>query len=143
MERHQSSEEGSSNEAKEKSPGRPEDWRVRFGIGSWDFGIKGSELFPMSQEHYVAELTQGLEAIDSISNLEIDLFDPDESHSIDKDRLVEVDGGLAAMGLGLLHQIKFDLRVPFRRQDELGSPYTSAQTLTESFRVHVRYPFHS
>ena len=46
------------------------------------------------------------------------------------------------MGLGLLSEIKFDLQVPFPRQDELASPGTSTKTLTEKFRVHVRYPYH-
>ena len=84
-----------------------------------------------------------MEAIDTISNLEIELLDPDEPDAIDEDHLVEVEGGLAAMGLGLLHQIRFDLRIPFRRQDELGGEGTSVTTETEKFRVHVRYPYHS
>ena len=38
---------------------------------------------------------------------------------------------------------RFDLRIPFRRQDKLGGEGTSVINQTEKFRVHVRYPFHS
>ncbi len=121
-----------------------ENWGVRFGIGCWDIGLRRSGSFNISGREYVAALTDALEAIESLDHLRI-VLDPvvDLVEPIDEGALTEVDGGRAIMGFGLLSEVSFDLNIPFRRQNELGAPWSSEQTKTRTFRVHMRYPFYS
>ena len=117
-------------------------FRVAFGVGCWDFGLRHDSPFPIDLNQYIALLREGLEAVSSLNNLEIAPRDREEIE-INEEHLTETDAGPAILSHGLLYRIKFDLYVPFRIQKGLIGSHVQSETKTENFRVHVHYPYHS
>ena len=119
-------------------------FRVPFGVGYWDFGLRydGPVPFTLDLEQYITRLRAGLEADPSLNNLEIVPW-PLEKTIFTQSNLRETDTGPAIFpGRSIsLHRIKFDLHIPRRYHRELTEPFPT-ELETENIRFHVHYPFY-
>ena len=119
-------------------------FRVAFGVGSWDFGLRydGPVPFSLDMEQYITRLKAGLEADPSLNNLEILPWPGGEQFIFTQWNLRETDTGPAIFpGRSLsLYRIKFDLHIPRRYHGELTEPFPT-RFKTENVRIHVHYPF--
>lgn len=116
------------------------EYRVAFGIGSWNFGLRYGRISVLSLNEYVSLLKEGLLAVSALNNLEILRLD-DEDTELNASYLKDTGAGPAIFPGQNLTNIKFDLYIPFRIQEDLAWSSASSQTKTESFRVHVLYSY--
>ena len=117
-------------------------FRVDFGVGSWDFGLRhdGPVPFKLELEEYIARLKTGLEADPSLNNLKITPWPLEKQTIFTQWNLRETDTGPAIFPDRslLIHRIKFDLHIPRRYHKELTEPFPT-RFKTENVRVHVHY----
>ena len=126
----------------EHSRKEPPVYRVAFGIGCWNFGLRHKGSFAVDLNHYVALLKAELEKVPSLDALEIVTLD-DEDVEFDEGDLRESDAGPALFADESLLEVTFDLYIPFRIQKEVAGPgFLPSETNAENFRVHIRYPYY-
>ena len=116
-------------------------FRAAFGAGSWNFGLRRELPFTLDADEYVMLLQKGLETVSSLNNLVVSPRS-DRQLKIRSDWLTPTSSGPAIFPDGVVRHMKFDLYIPFRIQNELVGPDAQSNTLTETFRVYVRYPYH-
>ena len=117
-------------------------YRVPFGIGSLNFGLRNDGSVTLSGIDYCDLLRAELETIPTLNNLEIDHFNDEEIEFGERD-LIETRSGTAIFPDGnSILGIKFDLYIPLRTQEEIVGRYFTPRIKTEHFRIHIRYPYH-
>lgn len=102
-------------------------YRVDFGVGCWDFGLRhdGPVPFSLDLEQFIARLRTGLEADSSLNNLDILPFKLESKIALNEWNLRETDEGLAIFPSHSLslRRLKFDLHIPRRYHNELTEPF--------------------
>ena len=116
-------------------------FRVPFGIGCWDFGLRREGPFKLELKEFLSSLKEGLESDSSLNNLEI--YPRFKKYEFSERSLRESKFGTGVFPGQSLRRIKFDLYIPSRIQQELIGPnYRASDTNTQNFRVHMYYPYH-
>ena len=124
-------------EAGDESP----EFRVAFGIGCWNFGLKREGRFSLSIKDYRTLLTKELETIPSLNKLEIDV-EEDDAIELNKGHLQITDSGLAIFPEFPYFSIRFELYIPFRIQREIVGPLFNSTLSTERFRIHNLFKYY-
>ena len=110
-----------------------------FGVGCFNFGVKKSPPFTITGSEYISELRAALEGISNISEIEINADEELLGNS------VSVEEPLTPIGEGsqffpstdFAPEIRFDLYIPRRIQNELAPLKPSPEIGTEKFKISI------
>jgi hypothetical protein len=113
---------------------------ISFGVGCFHFWPTAIPPFTLTIDEYADQLRETLESIPTISNIEIDADSATPDVPV-TEKLLTLSDGEDFLPHPAFLDISFDVYIPYRIQEEITDEITTDRTLTENFRVHIRYDY--
>lgn len=98
--------------------------------------------FRFEMHDYVEELRSALQQVTTINNIQIEFDEDEPGYDVGSGELPCLEEGSGIFPQPMRLEIRFDIYIPFRIQEELSRVSVTYETRSENFRLHIEYSFH-